>query len=84
MSGGRFTKGRSGNPRGRPSTEQRARRTVEQTLLEAGATQADIDRIVAASTGSSIQAAAAIALMCALVAVRREQQNTPCPLPTQT
>lgn len=72
---GRFGPGSSGNPAGRPTNEQRVRQAIERTLLDAGATPEDIERLVRAA-GNPLQAALAICVLAATVAEQREQ-NTP-------
>lgn len=69
---GRFSRGVSGNPKGRPTNEQRLRQAIEQTLLNAGATPEDIARLARAA-GNPLQAALAIGVMAAAVAERGEQ-----------
>lgn len=69
---GRFGPGRSGNPAGRPTNAERVRRQIEQTLLDAGASPEDIDRLARAA-GDPIQAALAIGVLVAAVAERNEQ-----------
>jgi hypothetical protein len=67
---GRFSRGSSGNPAGRPTNEQRMREAIESALASAGATSEDIARLTQAA-GDPMRAAAAIAVMVA-VAVERK------------
>lgn len=69
---GRFSRGSSGNPTGRPTNEQRMRRAIARTLGNAGATPEDIARLAQAA-GNLMRAAAAIATMVAAVAERQER-----------
>lgn len=67
--GGQFAPGASGNLRGRPST---ARRLIEAELIRLGASQQEVDAIVAAA-GDPARSAVAIAVLVAAVSL----QNTP-------
>lgn len=71
---GRFSRGSSGNPKGRPTNEQRMRQAIERTLGNAGATPEDIARLAEAA-GDPMRAAAAIAVMAAAVAERKKQAS---------
>ncbi|MCL1962336.1 MAG: DUF5681 domain-containing protein [Desulfovibrionaceae bacterium] len=68
---GRFAPGTSGNPKGRPTDDQRARLTVEQTLMNLGATADEIEMVKRAAS-NKLTAAAALAVMVAAVTLRRE------------
>lgn len=72
-SSGRFASGACGNVRGRPS---KARLLIEADLLRLGASQQEIDGLLKAA-GNRTAAAVALAVLCAAVAERREQQNAP-------
>lgn len=69
---GRFSRGSSGNPAGRPTNELRMRQAIERTLANAGATPEDIARLAQAA-GNPMRAAVAIATMVAAVAERQER-----------
>jgi hypothetical protein len=77
--GGRFAPGACGNVCGRPS---KARLLIEADLLRLGATRQEIDGLLKAS-GNRTAAAVALAVLCAVVAERREQLNAPSPVMTQ-